>query len=334
MKVGNISQTVWRRSINNQLDKKNEDIISDSSLTGKVTAIDAGDGKLFITALGKSTGKSSKTGLYAAISAVSEVIIRKGTVKSLSLDITLPVFTSEAQLKALVSEVKEYTNHNKILLTGVTTEVNPCVERILCNAIVHGVADKERWISSSKASAELDIVLTGSIGLEGMGRIVAEKEKELECRFNKLFVRQCKEKISVLKDTYKYESIKDTEIESVMQIGTGGIMAALWNISEGTGTGLEVNMPRMTISQETVEVLEYYSLNPYEITSAGSFLIMTKYGDEVVMKLAEAGVEAVKIGVTVSGNKKIITGKDEDRYLDRPVSDELMNWWQNELSEI
>ena len=29
----------------------------------------------------------------------------------------------------------------------------------------------------------------------------------------------------------------------------------------------------------------------------------------------------------------MITGKDEERYLDRPVSDELMNWWQKELSK-
>ena len=56
--------------------------------------------------------------------------------------------------------------------------------------------------------------------------------------------------------------------------------------------------------------------------------------DKAVGYLKEAGMEAVKIGITVSGNKKMITGRDEERYLDRPVSDELMNWWQKELSEV
>ena len=333
MKVGNISQTVWRRSIKNQFDKK-ENIITAPSLTGKVTAIDAGNGKLFVAAIGKSFGKSSKTGLYAAISAVSEVFIRKGEVISLEFDITVPEFTSEAQLKSIITEVKEYAHKNNIPLSGITTEVNPAVKRVLCNASVHGIAAKDKWISSSKAVSDKDIVLIGMIGLEGMARIVSEKSDELENRFNKLFLRQCNEKAEILKDTYKIKALNDIDITSVMQIGTGGIMAALWNMTEGSGTGLEADMSRMTICQETVEVLEYYNLNPYEMTSAGSFLIVTKDGDEVVRRLKEAGMEAVKIGITVSGNKKMITGRDEERYLDRPVSDELMNWWQKELSEV
>ena len=332
MKVGNISQTVWRRSLKNQLDIKQDEIISAPSMTGRVTALDFGDDKLYITALGKSFGKSSKTGLYAAISAVSEIKMRKGDVKSVELDITLPVFTSEAQLKALVVEVKEYTKECGIPLSGITTEVNPAVNRILCNATAHGTAVKEKWISSSKAVAGEDIVLTGLVGLEGMARILNEKETDLEDRFNKAFLRQCKEKILMLKETTYMDALKDTDITAVMQIGTGGIMAALWNITEGTGAGLEADMSRMAINQETVEILEYYNLNPYEMTSNGSFLVITKNGDEVVRKVHDAGGKAVKIGITVKGNKKMITGRDEERYLDRPVFDELMNWWQKELS--
>lgn len=332
MKVGNVSQTVWRRSLKNQLDIKNENVINAFSLNGKVSAIDLGDGKIFVTALGKSFGKSSKTGLYAAISAVSEMVIRKGSVVSLELDITLPVYTSEAHLKELVSEVKEYADKNNIVFSGVTTEVNPAVNKILCNAYAHGYADKDKWISSSKAVAGQDIILTGSTGLEGMARILYEKEEELEKRFNKLFLRQCRDKADQLKDTYRLEAIKDSDITSVMQIGSGGIMAALWNMTEGSGAGLDADMSKMTIDQETVEILEYYNLNPYEMTSAGSFLIIAKDGDEIVKRLEEAGMEAVRIGMTVSGNKKMITGKDEQRYLDRPVSDELMKWWQEELS--
>ena len=333
MKVGNISQTVWRRSLKNQLDIKNENVINAFSLNGKVSAIDSGDGKIFVTALGKSFGKSSKAGLYAVINAVSEIKMRKGEIKSLELDITVPEFTSETQLKLLVSEVKEYAHKNNIYLSGITTEVNPAVNRVLCNAVVHATALSDKWISSSKAVAGQDIILAGSIGTEGMARIIAEKEDELEERFNKLFLRQCKDKADTLKETYRLDSLKDTDITSLMQIGTGGIMAALWNMTEGSGAGLEADMSKMTIDQETVEILEYYNLNPYEMTSSGSFLIISKDGDEVVRRLKEAGVKAVKIGITLSGNKKMITGKDEERYLDRPVSDELMNWWQKELSK-
>ena len=332
MKVGNISQTDWRRSLKNQLDTKVEGMVNSPLYTDIVKAVDLGNGRLYVTAIGKSFGKSSKSGLYAAISAVTEILVRKGEVKTIDLDLTLPVFTSEAQVKALVKEVKKYAEKNEIALTGIKAEVNPSVKRMLCTVTATGFADKDKWVSSSKASAEEDIVLVGAVALEGMARILDEKEEELSAHFNKVFTRQCSEKAELLKDASYVKALKDIDITSVMQLTGGGIMAALWNITEGSGCGLEADMEKMTIFQESVEVLEYYNLNPYEMTSQGSFLIITKNGDEAVRAVEEAGFTASKIGVTVNGNQKMIAGRDEQRYLDRPSPDELMNWWEKELS--
>lgn len=332
MKVGNISQTVWRRSVNNQLDKKDDRLLNVPSYNDTVMAVCNEDGKLSLMAVGRSFGKSSRTALYAAMQAVNEILIRKGKADYIVLEFTLPVFTSEAQLKSMIENVKIYAKDKGILLSGVTTEVNPAVSRFICRATVYGTADKEKWISLSKAHKDEDIVLLGTAGLEGMARILDEKEEELENYFNGVFLRQCKGRYKELDASYGAAALKDIDISAVRQIGSGGIMAALWNITEGTNVGFEADLSKMTVYQETIEVLEHYNLNPYDMTSNGSFLLMTSNGKEALKVLEEAGVKATIIGTSKEGNIKVIGTKDDERFLDRPSPDELMRWWQEELS--
>ena len=59
------------------------------------------------------------------------------------------------------------------------------------------------------------------------------------------------------------------------QIGSGGILASLWELAETVRTGFEIEMPQINLKQETVEICEFYRLNPYLMTSAGSYLILT-----------------------------------------------------------
>ena len=48
-------------------------------------------------------------------------------------------------------------------------------------------------------------------------------------------------------------------------------------------------MPQIALKQETVEICEFYRLNPYLMTSAGSYLVLTDEGEEVIRALEEAG---------------------------------------------
>ena len=85
-------------------------------------------------------------------------------------------------------------------------------------------------------------------------------------------------------------------------------------------------MPQIALKQETVEICEFYRLNPYLMTSAGSYLILTSEAESVIRELEEAGVCAVRLGVARDGNAKVIRNGEEVRYLDRPASDELERW--------
>ena len=94
--------------------------------------------------------------------------------------------------------------------------------------------------------------------------------------------------------------------------------------------GLDVDLKKIPIRQETVEVCEQFGLNPYLLMSSGAMLIGTEQGEILVRKLQEAGIPGTVIGQAVEGSSRILRNGEEIRYLDRPQSDELYKIYQME----
>ena len=102
---------------------------------------------------------------------------------------------------------------------------------------------------------------------------------------------------SVLLEAYAHGA------SAVRQIGSGGILAGLWDLSESLGIGMEIERSHILIRQETVEICEYYQLNPYQMTSAGSALIVTDKVRSCWRFLNGRGHEPGRLGVTTDGKK-------------------------------
>ena len=109
--------------------------------------------------------------------------------------------------------------------------------------------------------------------------------------------------------------------------------AGFWQLygemAESSGVGIEVDLKKMAIRQETVEICEYFHLNPYQLTSAGSVLIFAEDGEKLVEKFQKEGRQAVVLGRTTVDTARVILGGEEKRYLDRPAPDELLKMYES-----
>lgn len=103
----------------------------------------------------------------------------------------------------------------------------------------------------------------------------------------------------------------------------GGIFGALWEMAEASGVGLEVDLKKIPIRQETIEVCEVFDLNPYMLISSGSMLIGTSHGNRLVEELARAGIHSAVIGFATEGRDRIVRNGNEKRFLEPPKRDEL-----------
>ncbi len=328
MKVGNVSQTVLKRSVLKQLHTRREEIPFPPSVEEMCTVMHMESEQEAVFASASVFGSSKSVGNYAVVKAVLDLETRGAHAVGISVQVILPPYAYESRLKEMFRCMEEKCAQLNIQITCAKAEVSPAVSQAFVSVMAAGVLERRKFISCQGAEAGQDIVLCGYAGLEGMLRILDEQEDELTKRFVPVFIRQMKNLQNEMTSIQAVRAAARSGVTAMQQIGSGGIFAALWEMTEAAGIGIQVDLSRISIRQETVEVCEYYHLNPYQMTSAGSILMITEKGNELVRILEESGARASVLGVTTRGNARVITSGEEMRYLDRPQPDELTRWWE------
>lgn len=330
MKIGKVSQTVLKRSILKPLQFKREEAIIDPSVEEMCFGIELKEDEQFITTSTVLYGDEKDLGVFALAHVVNDIATRGAKAVGASVHIMLPPYAYESRLKAMVEYVERAGSAHGVQIMCAKAEVSPVISKAIVYVNGVGILKRGELLQSKMGKANQDIVLLKWIGLEGTLRIMREKEEELSKRFVPTFLNQIKNLEPQMFSEKELEVAKEFGVSAMHQITSGGILAALWEIAEASGVGIEVDLKKMAIKQETIEVCEYCHLNPYQLTSAGSVLLFAERGEELVSRFAEEGVQAVVLGKTTVDTARVILGGEEKRYLDRPGADELLKIYDME----
>ncbi len=103
----------------------------------------------------------------------------------------------------------------------------------------------------------------------------------------------------------------------------GGVFGALWEVGACSNVGLEVILDDIPIKQSTIEICEYYAINPYKLISSGCMLMTAYDGHILIEELQKSGIHATIIGKIVESKNRIIIQSDTRRALTPPKTDEL-----------
>ena len=329
MKIGKVSQTVLKRSILKPLKFQREEALVTPSVEEMCYGVSGEDGKDYISANAVLYGDEKDLGVFALAQVVNDLASRGAEPMGASVHIMLPPHAYESRLKTMVEYVEQAGSAHGVQIMCAKAEVSPVINKAVVSVNGVGVLKKGELLQSSMGKADQDIVLLKWIGLEGTFRAMREKEEELSKRFVPTFLNQIRNLESELFSVQEMQAAKEFGVSAMHQITSGGILAALWEMSEASGVGVEVDLKKMTIKQETVEVCEFCHLNPYQLTSAGSILIITDRGEELVAKFEEMGVVASLLGKTTADTARVIIGGEERRYLERPATDELLKIYES-----
>lgn len=309
-----------------QLNTDSSVILLPPSAEEMCTAMPVREGGAAVNAAATVSGESGYVGTYAIAKALNDLATRGAEPVGISLQVLLSEETEESELKDMVRQMLMLCQQTDIQIAGIQVEVNPAVSRTIIMANAFGTVKPQSLMQVSNAGPGQDIVLCGYIGLEGMLRILDESEAELSERFAPTFLHQMKQLRGELVKLETIRAVRSCGVSAMQQIGSGGIFAALWELAEAAGSGLKIDMSKISVKQETIEVCEYYHLNPYQMTSTGAILMFTKDGDALVDLLEAGGARASRLGVTTAENARVITSGGEQRFLDRPAPDELIRW--------
>ena len=269
-------------------------------------------------------GDSKRIGRYAALAAANEVLTRADQVAQMEIKVCAPLEEKKTHLYDVKGEVvrccKEWNipfEEPEICRTAVAAKTF-----VQVNAVAAEVK-KQSWNRETMRAGQ-DIVLTKWIGLEGTLRILDEKKAELRERFSGTFLHQVEELHESVFAEREIRVAKAGGVSVMRQVGEGGIFAALYRLAKEAGTGLVADLKTIPVRQETIEICEFYKLNPYQLASAGNILMICDDGEALADALQKEGIEAAVIGRLTDNNDKIIQNGEDIRYIDRPAPDELM----------
>lgn len=328
MKIGKVSQTVLKRSILKPLKYRREDALFSPSVEEMCYGIKHDEEEEILVTSTVLYGREKNLGVFALAQVMNDLATRGSDPIGVSVQILLPPHAYESRLKSMIEYIEQEASTRQVQVLSAKAEVCPGIVYAMVQMTGMGTVRKGEILQSSMGKENQDLVLLNWVGFEGSLRILQEKEEELKTRFVPTFLSQMKRKQNALFAVDAIRTAKDHGACAMHQIGSGGVLAALWELAEASDVGLEVEMRKLSILQETVEICEYYHLNPYQMTSIGSILVVTERGQALVQRCQELGIQASLIGRTTGDNARILLGGEERRFLDRPGTDELLKIYE------
>ncbi len=332
MKIGKVSQTVLKRSMLKTLTFHRNEALFTPTAEEMCYGVMGIEGEDVLCASCVLYGNEKDLGVFALAHVLNDLATRGAKMVGAEVHIMLPPYAYESRLKSMMEHMEEVAENHQIQILGAKAEVSPVVSQAVVYVNGIGLLKKGMLLQSSMGKAGQDIVLLKWIGLEGTFRAMRAKETELRERFVPTFFSQIQQMEHLIFSEQEIEIARETGVSAMHQITEGGILAALWEMAESSGVGLQVDLKKMSIRQETVEICEFCHLNPYQMTSAGSILIFTENGEELIQRYGEAGIKATLLGRTTANAERVITGGEEKRFLDRPATDELLKLYEQEGS--
>lgn len=182
-----------------------------------------------------------------------------------------------------------------------------------------------------------ELVIAGAVGLEATELLAKREYEYLRGYFSEGFLweaSRCVQEYGVSTEDISWNvSFLTENTDSFYRLGEGGVLAGIWKMAEASQVGLRIDLRKIPIRQETIEICERFDLNPYKIVSGGSLLLGCQDGAELVQAFHKEGVPAEVIGRVHEGNDRLLYSGEITRYLDRPAPDELleMDWGAMEL---
>lgn len=263
-------------------------------------------------------GYSRQIGIYG-IATVANALAAQGAKDIVvSVRIEIPTFGYQSRIHGLEKSIRKICKEKEIKLLEMKTGKNPVLK--FAQVIVCGMAAVEN-MEVRKPKAGDALVLMKWPGMEGMLRVTQEREEELKERFSPTFLEQIKSYDAHIFSMEEAKYALEAGAKNLRQIGEGGIFAELYRLSVEEEFGVDVELHKITLLQETVEVCEQYHLNPYQMTSAGSFLAVAEDGVTFARKMGMQNIPVSVIGYLTDNNDKIIRNGEEVRYIDRPATD-------------
>ncbi|WP_027422514.1 AIR synthase related protein [Lachnobacterium bovis] len=325
MKAGKVSEAILKRTILKQLNSNNENVILSSAVGEDCSRMKVGEDEEVVFSVNPITMPidENKLGERAVYRAFNNVRAKGARPVAILVSLLVPTSFNEQNVRTIIKQIDAVAGKLGAQVIGGHTECT----RAVCVPIVTvtgvGLAKKDKFTSNKDVIANMDVIVTNWIGMDGTLALVDNEKEQLLTRFAEPFL----DRVDVFEEYLSIEEEAKIAYENgavtIHDISEGGILGALWELAEGANVGLEIDSRKIPIKQETIEICEFFKINPYKLSSMGSALIIAKNGSQVVEAIKRIGKNAEVVGRTTDSKDRVLLIGDERRFLETPQTDEI-----------
>lgn len=326
MKIGKVSESVLKRSVLKQIQVNKDENIKMINGAGvgadcAIFAFDAPGHQAVCMQEGTVQGPDDAVRIiHRSVNGLACCGIRGGAVL---LALLLPERAEEEEIRKLMQAASAACQDLHILIAGGHTAVSGEIRTPRLAVTALGMEAQEKPLLPGGARPGQDIVVSKWIGLEGTARIAAKEKEKLLSRYPSHLVETAAafgKYISILPEA---ATAVKSNVSAMHDVSEGGIFRALWELAESAGVGLTIDLKKLPVRQETIEVCEFFGISPYELSGGGSLVMTARDGENLVKALEQEHIPARIVGKITDSNDRIVTNEDEVRFLERPRSDEI-----------
>ncbi len=325
MNTGKVSESIYKRSVYKTIHTtgyQGNDTMDGAGL-GADCAILAFDDVTVVTAQAMANGKDVTVGARALQHAVNHLAVLGYTQAKATVSVLVAEELREIKLRNMLEKLVEHAQSLGIGIANTEVHILPGLEKMVVNCTVSEAFSDSQKICEAKAKPGQDLIMTKWIGLEGTVALVGEKLTQLQTRYPLQLLEQAadfEKDLSVIPEAATAMKSGATAMHVVRE---GGVFGALWEFAQRSGVGLVVDLKRIPVKQEVIEVCEFFDINPYELLSGGSLLVAADNGMDVVAALQEQGITAAIIGKFNDSNDRVVINGEEKRFLEPAKHDEF-----------
>lgn len=193
-------------------------------------------------------------------------------------------------------------------------DIDPFERALISRVITQNPISNDEFICSK----ESELYLIGMPGLLGTLLITKYYGENIKKHFNSKMIEKFISKASKGPD---YSSLIQLLPSSCLTIPVGemGLYGALFKLKDMTGCGFEVDLNKISLMQELIEITDYLDINPYKLISCNCAIIICNQPDIELPEL-------IHIGNLRSDNEMRIIIDSEFSLLNRPTIDEYLKY--------
>lgn len=323
MKIGKVPENILKRAVFKQVHHRRPEVILHAGVGEDCAAAVLEPGEAFVFSTDPITGAEQGMGTYAVHITANDLASAGAEPVGILTSILLPPGTREIKLRRMMEEIEMACKELQIEVMGGHTEVTDVVNKPVITVTGMGKVKQAEMVSTAGLRPGDELVMTKWAGLEGTAILATEHREDLIQKLPEELVDTAAGFIQYLSVVPDAAVAVQNGVSAMHDVTEGGIFGALWEMGEASGVGIIADIQKIPIRQETIEVCEFYGINPYQLISSGSMLIGCSQGNLLVERLHDAGIPAAVIGRAVEGNDRVIMHGEEKRFLEPAGSDEI-----------